>query len=194
MPPLDNTRILPFDRQGLLNFLPRDSIGAEIGVEQGIFSELILSFVKPKKLYLIDSWIDVMIGKFQNQRETLRQEKNYNEVRKKFQNQPAVEIVRESSENASKLFKNNSLDWVYIDADHSYEGVSKDLVTWGEKIKIGGFMCGHDWTTKPTKKGGVIFGVNRAVEEYVLKNKFELLGITNENNFKSFVLKKIYEQ
>ena len=194
MPLSDNTKILPFDRQGLLNFLPRDSIGAEIGVEQGLFSELILSFVKPKKLYLIDSWIDVMTGKFQNQRETLRQEKNYNEVRKKFQNHLAVEIVRESSENASKLFKNNSLDWIYIDADHSYEGVSKDLGTWGEKIKIGGFMCGHDWTTKPTKKGRVIFGVNRAVEEYILKNKFELIGITNENNFNSFVLKKIYDQ
>ena len=192
MPLSDNIQILPFDRQGLLEFLPKDSIGAELGVEQGRFSELILSTVRPKKLYLIDSWIDVMTGKFRNQEETLRQEKNYNDVRKKFQKYLEVEIIRESSVDASKLFENNSLDWIYIDADHSYEGVSKDLIEWGEKIKLGGFMCGHDWTTKPKKKHGVIFGVNRAVEEYVLKNKFEFIGITNEDNFKSFMLKKIH--
>ena len=191
MPLLDRTITLNFDREGLLSFLPKNSIGIEIGVERAEYSEKIIEIVSPKKLYLVDSWIDVMTGKFRDEKESIRQEKNYQDVLLKFKNNNNVEIIRDSSQNASKKIEKDILDWVYIDADHSYEAVLNDLNLWGEKIKINGFICGHDWLVKPKKKSGVEFGVNRAVEEYIFKKKFKFIGVTNEENFKSFIIKKI---
>jgi hypothetical protein len=190
MPQSDKPITLNFDREGLLSFLPKNSIGVEVGVERGEYSEKIVNIVSPKKLYLVDSWIDVMTGKFRDQKESARQEKNYQDVLSRFKNNHNVEIIRDSSQNASKKIEIDNLDWAYIDADHSYDAVLNDLSIWGEKIKAGGFICGHDWLVKPKKKKGVEFGVNKAVEDYISKKKFEFIGVTNEINFKSFIIKK----
>lgn len=72
-------------------------------------------------------------------------------------------IIGDSSE-VSKLYDNNSLNFVFIDADHSYEGVKKDITNWYPKIKNGGYIGGHDYY--------IWGGVNKAVEEY-FKNDFK---------------------
>jgi hypothetical protein len=41
-----------------------------------------------------------------------------------------------------------SLDYVYIDADHSYKSVQEDLIAWYPKVKVGGLFAGHDWWNK----------------------------------------------
>lgn len=53
--------------------------------------------------------------------------------------------IREESEKASTLFDDNSCDIVYIDMDHSYDSVIRDIKLWFPKVKIGGFISGHDY-------------------------------------------------
>jgi predicted O-methyltransferase YrrM len=50
-----------------------------------------------------------------------------------------------SSVDASKLYADASLDFVMIDADHSYEGVRSDIDAWLPKLKVGGILAGHDF-------------------------------------------------
>lgn len=53
-------------------------------------------------------------------------------------------MLVEDTHWASKRFEDESVDWVFIDCDHSYEGVSRDIRDWAPKVRIGGFITGHD--------------------------------------------------
>jgi SAM-dependent methyltransferase len=64
------------------------------------------------------------------------------------------------SVKAAKTFADAEFDFVFIDADHTYEAVKADIIAWKPKVKPGGWLCGHDYG-KPYKCGGV----KRAVEE-----------------------------
>jgi len=53
--------------------------------------------------------------------------------------------LRMTSVEASKLYEDNSLDFVFIDADHQYESVVEDILSWFPKVKNGGIIGGHDY-------------------------------------------------
>lgn len=182
--------VFEFDRTGMLNLFPKNSIGAELGVEAGKFSLEILNVIEPQKLFLIDSWIDVMTGEFKNENEVLRQESNYNMLIEKYYSDEKIKIIRKNLNDAANDIKDQSLDWIYLDASHNYESVKNDLQVWDKKVKNQGIISGHDWTPYPLTKKGVQFGVNRAVFEFVEENNYQFLGVTNESKFKSFVLIK----
>jgi hypothetical protein len=55
-----------------------------------------------------------------------------------------INVIRESSAMAPGYFQDNSLDFVMIDADHSYEAVKRDMQVWWPKVKPGGMMVGDD--------------------------------------------------
>jgi hypothetical protein len=57
-----------------------------------------------------------------------------------------VNPIRSTSVDAAKLYKDNSLDFVFIDAEHSYESVREDIDAWLPKIKKGGIISGHDYS------------------------------------------------
>lgn len=62
---------------------------------------------------------------------------------------------------AAQYFANQSVDAVFVDADHSYDGVARDITAWLPKIKPGGVLCGHDFHSVHWP------GVVRAVQELV---------------------------
>jgi len=56
-----------------------------------------------------------------------------------------VEIVNAFSVQAAQGFKDGSLDFVYIDANHEYPYVTQDIVEWSRKVRSGGIVSGHDY-------------------------------------------------
>jgi len=77
-------------------------------------------------------------------------------------------FMKMKSIEASKFFPDNSLDLVFIDADHSYESVLNDIKNWFPKVKKGGIISGHDYE-HPS-----FYGVKKAVDEFFGNKKFNL--------------------
>lgn len=61
--------------------------------------------------------------------------------------------IRMTSVEASKLYEDNSLDFVFIDGNHDYENVRNDVLAWLPKIKPGKILTGHDWSVGEVKPG-----------------------------------------
>jgi hypothetical protein len=83
-----------------------------------------------------------------------------------------VTIIRDDSLNAARLFSDGGLDWVHIDADHSYAACKADIEAWAPKVKIGGVVAGHDYTDM--NSATTVFGVKQAVNEYIQRNNYSL--------------------
>jgi len=71
-----------------------------------------------------------------------------------------INPIRTDSVSASKMYADQSLDAVFIDADHRYESVKADILAWMPKVKNGGILAGHDYILAHS-------GVIRAVDELV---------------------------
>ena len=78
-------------------------------------------------------------------------------------------LIEQTSDTAVKLFDNMSIDVLYIDGDHTYEGCKKDVELWWPKLRVGGLFSGHDYKNRPRNNKEA----KRAVDEY-----FDKLGIT----------------
>jgi predicted O-methyltransferase YrrM len=84
-----------------------------------------------------------------------------------------INYYKLKSIDASKLYEDQSLDFIFIDADHTYEGVMNDLIHWYPKVKFGGVISGHDYFYGP--EGEDWGGVKRAVDEF-FSNKIETVS------------------
>jgi len=74
--------------------------------------------------------------------------------------------IKSISWEASEKFDDDSVDFVFIDADHEYDSVIKDINSWLPKIKKGGIISGHDYFNP--------CGVKKAVDEiFGDKTKFD---------------------
>jgi len=144
----------------VLQTIGKGCVGAEIGVEKGDNAYSILEDLQPKKLYLID------IGDFNGSDHNPSTPKGtFEATMERYLMTPNVTCMMMSSERASKRFKDESLDFVYIDADHSYNGISVDLECWIPKVRIGGIISGHDCR---------VVDVQRALKETF--KKYEISG------------------
>lgn len=56
-----------------------------------------------------------------------------------------LELIIEDSRRAAARFDDDSLDWVFIDANHSYDSVVRDITAWASKVKPNGVISGHDF-------------------------------------------------
>jgi len=134
---------------------------AEIGVAEGRFSADILGWplVVPK-LYLVDRWrhFEGQAGDASNSQEW--HDKNLADVKQRIASfLDRVIILQGESTSVVNHVMDRSLALVYIDADHSYRGVMKDILAWLPKLKPGGVMAFHDYENTG-------YGVKRAVTDF----------------------------
>src|SRR3954454_4695820 len=158
-------------REFLLKALPKHSVGAEIGVWRGEFAADIVRRVKPIRLHLIDPWVFMedragsvyggSVAKAQSDMDVI-----YEDVAQQFSAQVRAGTVllhRTMSADAALEFDDEYFDWVYIDGDHSYEGVLADLRAFTPKVKRGGLVTGDDYG----RKGWWGPGVKKAVDQHL---------------------------
>ena len=159
-------------RLQLLKKMPVNAICAEIGVWKGVFSEDVLRTTQPEKLYLInpwmfqpdfaDRWYGGALAKSQMDMDDI-----FSEVKERFASDARVTLKRDKSDSALSSFPDDYFDWVYIDGNHYFEYVLRDIELSISKTKAGGFICGDDlfWGEE------FDFPVKRAVQEMVDKYK-----------------------
>lgn len=115
--------------------------GAEVGVLQGEFSEKLCMGIPSLELYCIDPWKQTD-GFKDYTNHTLA--KSYRVAKERLAKYNVV-IIKKTSIEAVKQFEDNSLDFVYLDGDHTFKNVVMDICEWIKKIRIGGIISGHDF-------------------------------------------------
>lgn len=165
-------------RRWLSEMMPPRSVGAEIGVWRGDFSAQILAVVRPRVLHLIDPWhaaTDPELAGVLYDRPQAQMDAIHDRVRERFAPEIAtgtVVIHRATSTVAAAALLPDGLDWVYIDGDHTYDGVRADIDCYAAKVGPGGFVCGDDYVVG----GRFASGVKRAVDETVTAGRLTLVA------------------
>ena len=191
---MNNRNLLPH----LLNEMNLTGAGVELGTFKGEFSKVILDSWGGT-LYMVDVWRPLSIEEYDDQSNHENHSDAYSEAMKNTrEHAERAHMIRSRGEVASNLFPDGSLDFVYIDANHTYEAVTEDIKIWYPKVKSGGILAGHDYLklsypenekniplilwndTDPEKQNYAgMFGVNPAVDEFCRDNGYEL-KITEE--------------
>jgi hypothetical protein len=144
-------------------------VGVEIGTYLGTYAEIIAK--SGLQIYTVDPWaIHEDYPHYSNPKFQGKLEQQYLESKARLAPYPNCTIIRKTSMEASKDFKNGSIDFVYIDGNHAFKYVAEDICEWSKKVKKGGIISGHDYIyARPTN-----FHVHQVVDAYV-----EALGIRN---------------
>jgi len=127
--------------------------GAEVGVLVGWTFFYLLDTIPGLMMYAVDSWedesgSDIYPHQAENKAEFCERVSSYSGR--------AIKLDMASLQAAEGV-PDGSLDFVFLDADHSYEGCKSDILAWLPKLKPDGWITGHDYNRYP--------GVRKAVDE-----------------------------
>uniref|UniRef100_Q07IR6 Class I SAM-dependent methyltransferase n=1 Tax=Rhodopseudomonas palustris (strain BisA53) TaxID=316055 RepID=Q07IR6_RHOP5 len=148
------------DRLVLIERLPRGGEIAEIGCLRGEFSRDILRIASPHRLHLFD--ID-----FAPLADDVRQDAR-------------VSLHEGASPASLAVIPDGTLDWAYIDADHSYAAVVRDAAAAARKVKPGGYLVFNDFAHVDPFMGR--YGVHRAVVEFAVQHRWDIVFFAYETN------------
>lgn len=149
----------------------------EVGIGYGFHATEILENTNVEKLYLVDPMQyypndlfaeDVIkYGGFDNLVKNIKLHLTPYEQRYTWYRCPSLSITNEQIEDGS-------VDAIFIDGDHSYDAVSKDLVFWWKKLKVGGWLLGDDYNSS-------FIGTTQAVNEFAANNNLKLEFLSKNN-------------
>lgn len=151
-------------------------IGAEVGVECGAYSEILCKANPQMKIYGVDPWLVVKNYLWYSQEDL---DAAYVTAKQRLASYSNYEIIKDFSMDAIKKITNESLDFVYIDANHEDPYITQDIVEWSKKIRSGGIISGHDYM-RPKRNGRNDFHVIRATNKYTQDNNIKpwfILGL-----------------
>ncbi len=126
----------------LKTLIPPKSVGVEVGVDMGDGAARWLE-TNPSKLHLVDPWVRSDLDTWYTSEQEVM-DSRFTVVTERFMFEPRVEIHRATSHDFFQTLPDNSVDWVYIDGDHSTEGAYSDLVDSYRVVKPGGIIAGDD--------------------------------------------------
>lgn len=167
-------------RRSVLRLVPRNGIGAEIGVFTGLFAPILDEVCKPAKMYLVDPWDRLHGTHFPNWgaytndvRVPTAGARKAAELRASYMNCEA-EVITAFSEEWLKIQKKGALDWVYLDANHKFEEVLADLRRIDAVLAENGIILGDDgWV----QKNGEINGVCKALHTFCRERDYLIMHL-----------------
>lgn len=162
---------IPFTRWEEMLNLFRDlgfKKGVEVGVYDGKFSKALCLTIPDLELTGVDLWSEYASYDEYTKKDLERAQKEAMERTKGFN----VTFLKTESVEAAKKFSDGSLDFVFIDANHSYEHVVADIAAWSPKVRKGGLVCGHDYIRNRKFNFGVIHAVNGWCQAYGIRPLF----------------------
>lgn len=141
------------NRRKLLEEMPKGGRCAEIGVWNGGFSREILDVTDPAELVLIDPW-DLLAARSESEHTHGRHsdaafmEGMYRNVSALYGDLDTVSIRKGFSVEVLESFPDDYFDWVYIDGNHLFDAVRRDLALSFRKVRPGGIVAGDDFFWK----------------------------------------------
>jgi hypothetical protein len=121
-------------------------IGAEVGVQRGRTAQYLLANNPDLFLVCIDPWGPLPEGPGTEVYNKYDHSAHFRDFCKRVEPYKGrLVVLRMVSEEAAPYIMDNSLDFVFIDADHSYEMVKQDILIWTKKLRAGGMLSGHDF-------------------------------------------------
>lgn len=146
---------------------------AEIGVRRGSYSHELLTRVPESHLTCVDIWAPY----YNRSVSADAQEKHYQATLRRlaeFIQAERVTVLRMASIAALAQVPDGSLDAVFIDGDHTFDGAVLDIVCWSRKVRSGGMVGVHDYY--PMQRGGVV----QAVDGYTHCHHIDPWYVTHE--------------
>lgn len=145
--------------------------GAEVGVLRGHNARVLLQQRPQLSLHLVDVWGQqpanssyVRSRDGHARKSTAQWQQTFNAAKRAVNFAgDRVTFHRMQSSAAAAAVPDRSFDFVFVDADHSYDGCKRDLDAWLPKVKPGGWIGGHDYDHPREKRGH--WGVKPAVDE-----------------------------
>lgn len=154
---VENCRVFA-NRHRAIESLPKGGIVGEVGTQTGHFADHIYKTTKPEKLHLFDlslEWFDKSVL--------------VDPIRR-----GDVEIHLGDSSTELNKFPKEHFDWLYIDGDHSYSGIQKDIAAAVQRVKRDGILVFNDYTVwSPLEVCN--YGVLKAINELVNAGEWEFV-------------------
>jgi len=147
--------------------------GAEIGVAEGKFSEIMCKKIQGLNLYCIDPWVQIKDNKRSMDIGRNLAEQRYKEATERLKGFK-TELIRKTSLDAVSAFIPGHFDFVYIDGAHNFDYVMTDIIEWSKRVRSGGIVAGHDYYR--FRNAGVV----QAVDIYTYMHKIDEWFITDE--------------
>ena len=181
----ENSRVCP-SREDVLQRLPKGGVIAEVGVGYGNFSTLLLEKLQPEKFIAIDSFAITADAEpwkqtFLKENKMTHLEYYQNKFRPQIEKGQVV-VYPGLSWKALAGLPDKSIDYLYLDAGHSYEEVAKDMEQVKKKIKDNGIIQFNDYTLFDCF-AFIPYGVPKAVHEFMLAENYELLFLCLHQQF-----------
>ena len=159
------------ERQWVQTLEARVSIsGVEIGVRYGQNAEFLLETLDIDLLYLVDPYD--AYDEYQEDWDNEMMSEAEEIARNKLESYDSVRFIKEYSDKAMSELQAD-FDFVYIDGNHEYEYVIKDLSNYYPLVKAGGILAGHDYTGSWP---GVVKAVNEFAQVHGLQLNTDLWG------------------
>lgn len=161
--------------------IPTAISGVEVGVAAGKTSAYLLATFPTLHLTCVDKWIPPWAqtpyaqthDMFAQGDAAAHDERHVKAIAVTRPHRQRVTLLQASSENVATSAPDAWYDFVFIDGDHSYEGVLEDLENWWPKIRAGGLFCGHDYCDVVDEQGLDVRGrgVAKAVKHFLSEQK-----------------------